>query len=263
MPSTMARSKAGWIKKVLLPLLFWIAVWQLAAFLVDRNVGGRGNELLLPYPLSVGKALLRLCQNGEFWQAALLSLGRILMGLVMGTAAGALLAVVTCASHWGDALLAPAIRVVRATPITSFILLILLWTGKDRVPMIIAALMVIPVVWENLAQGIRSTDPQLLEMAKAYRFSPWKTARLIYWPTIVPYFGAAVTTAMGLAWKSGVAAEVISLPKLAIGTEIYQSKLYLEIPDLFAWTLVVILLSMVLEGLLKRMVHGKKEVGTK
>lgn len=260
MHSTMAPSKGNWLKKVLLPLIFWLAVWQLAAFLVDRSVGGRGNELLLPYPLSVGQSLARLCCTGEFWQAAGLSLLRILMGLVAGTAAGTLLAVLTCGFPWCEALLAPAIRVVRATPITSFILLILLWTGRNRVPMIIAALMVIPVVWENLSQGIRSTDPQLLEMARAYRFSRLKTGALIYWPTIRPYFGAAVTTAMGLAWKSGVAAEVISLPKLAIGSEIYNSKVYLEIPDLFAWTLVVILLSMILEGVLRRMVNGKKEV---
>lgn len=254
----MTHSKAHWLKHVLLPLLFWLAVWQLAAFLVDRSVSGRGNELLLPYPQSVLRALLRLCQTGEFWESALLSLARILMGLVVGAAAGAALAVVTCASPWCDALLAPAIRVVRATPITSFILLILLWTGRDNVPVIIAALMVIPVVWENLAQGIRATDPQLLEMAKAYRFSRFKTIRLIYWPSIRPYFGAAVTTAMGLAWKSGVAAEVISLPALAIGTEIYQSKLYLEIPDLFAWTLVVIIMSLLLEKTLHRILGGRK-----
>lgn len=254
----MARSNLRRLKKVLLPLLFWVGVWQLAAFLVDRGVSGRGNELLLPYPLSVLRSLIRLCQTGDFWESALCSLARILMGLGVGTAAGTLLAVLTCASRWCESLLAPAIRVIRATPITSFILLILLWTGRDHVPVIIAALMVVPVVWENLSQGIRATDGQLLEMARAYRFSRLKTASLIYWPSIRPYFGAAVTTAMGLAWKSGVAAEVISLPGLAIGTEIYQAKLYLEIPDLFAWTLVVIAMSLLLETILGRLVGGRK-----
>lgn len=254
----MARHNFRWLRKCLVPLVFWLAVWQLAAWLVECSVSGRGNELLLPYPISVVRSLVRLCGTGAFWQSVCLSLGRILMGLVMGTCAGGVLAVLTCGSKWCEAVLAPAIRVVRATPITSFILLILLWTGRDRVPGIIAGLMVVPVVWENLAQGIRSTDPKLLEMAKAYRFSGLKTARLIYWPSIRPYFGAAVTTAMGLAWKSGVAAEVISLPKLAIGTEIYQSKLYLEIPDLFAWTLVVVALSLLLEAGLRMAVRDRR-----
>lgn len=259
----MARSKLHRLGRVILPLIFWLAVWQLGGFLVERGVSGRGNELLLPYPATVARALLRLCRTAEFWESVLWSLGRILTGLAAGTAAGAALAVLTCASDWCESLLAPAIRVIRATPITSFILLILLWTGRDHVPGIIAALMVVPVVWENLSQGIRATDPKLLEMAKAYRFSRLKTAVLIYWPSIRPYFGAAVTTAMGLAWKSGVAAEVISLPKLAIGTEIYQSKLYLEIPDLFAWTLVVIAMSLLLEMGLRRIVNGNRGGGKK
>ena len=111
--------------------------------------------------------------------------------------------------------------------------------------------MVVPVVWENLFRGIRAADPQLLEMAKAYRFSAVKTAVLIYLPSLRPYFSAALTTAMGLAWKSGAAAEVLCLPKRAIGTQIYNSKLYLEIPDLFAWTVVVVTLSLILEKLLR------------
>lgn len=252
----MVRSK---IRKILLPLLFWLLVWFAAAYGVEQSVDGRGNELLLPYPASVLASLVRLCRTGEFWSSVGYSLGRILLGLAGGTLAGAVLAVVTCAHRWCDILLSPAIRVIRATPITSFILLILLWTGRDRVPAVIAGLMVTPVVWENLTQGIRSADEKLLEMARAYRFSLLKTARLIYWPSIRPYFGAAVTTAMGLAWKSGVAAEVISLPKMAIGTEIYQSKVYLEIPDLFAWTLVVIALSLMLENILAGLVNHRGE----
>lgn len=259
----MARSNFRWLRSFLLPLVFWLAIWQLGAYLVECSVSGRGNELLLPYPMSVFRSLLRLGQTGEFWESVLWSLVRILTGLAAGTIVGTCFAVLTCASRWCEALLAPAIRVIRATPITSFILLILLWTGKNQVPVIIAALMVIPVVWENISQGIRSADPKLLEMAKAYRFSGLKTARLIYWPSIRPYFGAAITTAMGLAWKSGVAAEVISLPGLAIGTEIYQSKLYLEIPDLFAWTLVVIAMSLLLEGALRLLVDRKMGGGAR
>lgn len=235
----------------LLPPAFWLAVWQGAAWLVELSVEGRGNELLLPYPISVLNAMARLCVQPSFWGSVAASLGRILAGMAVGVAAGALLAVLTSASRWCDRLLSPAIRVIRATPVASFILLVLLWTGRDFVPVVISALMVVPVVWENLFRGIRAADPQLLEMAKAYRFSAVKTAVLIYLPSLRPYFSAALTTAMGLAWKSGAAAEVLCLPKRAIGTQIYNSKLYLEIPDLFAWTVVVVTLSLILEKLLR------------
>lgn len=238
------------LHRVLLPPVFWLGVWQLAAFLVELSVEGRGNELLLPYPLSVARSLLRLGGTPAFWETAAASLGRILAGLAAGVLAGAVLAVLTCASRWCDRLLAPAIRVIRATPVASFILLVLLWTGRNSVPTVIAVLMVLPVVWANLVKGIQSTDPKLLELAKAYRFSRLKTVRLVYLPALRPYFSAALTTSMGLAWKSGAAAEVLCLPKRAIGTQIYNSKLYLEIPDLFAWTVVVVALSMILEKLL-------------
>ena len=231
----------------LLPPAFWLGAWQLAAFLVDRHVEGRGNELLLPYPITVLERLAVLCGAAEFWETVGASLGRILLGLAVGVLLGAALAGLTCASSWCDHILSPAIRVVRATPVASFILLVLLWTGRDWVPVVIAALMVLPVVWGNLARGIRATDPQLLEMAKAYRFSKVKVVRLVYLPSLRPYFASALTTSMGLAWKSGAAAEVLALPRWGIGSEIYHAKLAIETPDLFAWTVVVVALSLMLE----------------
>ena len=237
---------------LLLPPVFWLGVWQLCALLVDRSMGGRGNELLLPYPATVLAALTHLAGTGEFWESVLLSLLRVLAGLVVGAGLGGLAAALTCAGAWADRLLSPAIRVVRAAPVASFILLVLLWTGRDRVPVVIVALMVLPVVWDSLSQGIRATDAQWLELARAYRFSRWKTVRLIYLPGLRPHLSAALTTATGLAWKSGVAAEVLCLPSTALGTEIYQTKYYLEIPELFAWTGVAVVLSLLLEHLLRR-----------
>ena len=252
--STMVSAKLlHGLKRWLLPLVFWIGVWQLGAWLVELSVESRGNELLLPYPLSVGRSLVRLAGERAFWSTVAVSLLRILSGMALGTAAGIGIAVLTGAGSWWDALISPAIRVIRATPVASFILLVLLWTDRGTVPVVIAALMVLPVVWENVSRGIAATDPKLLEMASAYRFSRFKTVRLIYIPSLKPYFSAALTNAMGLAWKSGAAAEVLCLPKEAIGTRIYNSKLYLEIPDLFAWTVVVVALSLILEKLLHRL----------
>lgn len=255
----MAWSKA--LKKLifaLVPPAFWLGVWQLCAFLVELHVESRGNELLLPYPATVLTALIRLSGDFSFWETVFASLGRILAGLLWGAALGAVFATLTFLSSWANRLLAPAIRVIRATPVASFILLVLLWTGRDTVPMIISALMVLPVVWENLSRGLRETDPLLVEMGRAYRFSRRKMVLLIYLPSLRPYFLSAITTSMGLAWKSGAAAEVLCLPTRAIGTEIYNSKIYLEVPDLFAWTVVVVALSLLLEKLLRALLHRQR-----
>lgn len=257
MASTMVRNKKK-ILGVLLPLAFWLGVWHLAAWMVERGVAGRGNELLLPYPLTVAKVWAELLVTADFWRIVAASLARIFCGLVAGVTGGILLAAMTAGVPWLDCLLSPAIRVIRATPVASFILLVLLWTGRNTVPVIVSALMALPVVWENLYRGIKVTDGKLLELAGAYRFSRWKTIRLIYLPTLAPYFTAALTNAVGLAWKSGVAAEVLCLPKLALGSRIYQAKLYLETPELFAWTVTVVCLSMGLEKFLDCVLTRKR-----
>lgn len=242
------------LKKLLYALpapAFWLGVWQVCAFLVDRRLEGRGNELLLPYPVSVWNALASMAGTGEFWSTVLASLGRIALGLAAGIVLGFLLAVLTCASPWADRLFSPAIRVVRAAPVASFILLVLLWMGRNSVPAVIAALMVIPVVWDSLSQGIRTVERRLLELARCYRFSRWKTAVLIYLPSLRPYILSAFTTAAGLAWKSGVAAEVLCLPEPSLGQRIYYTKYYLDVPELFAWTAVTAALSLILERLLR------------
>lgn len=247
----------GWTKplkkliRALLPPAFWLGVWQVCALLVDRHVGGRGNELLLPYPVSVWNALTALVGTGAFWATVLSSLGRIAVGLACGVLLGAALAALTCAFPWADRLLSPAIRVVRAAPVASFILLVLLWTARNTVPAVISALMVLPVVWDSLSRGIQAVDGGLLELARAYRFSRGKAVRLIYLPALRPHILSALSTATGLAWKSGVAAEVLCLPEPSLGQRIYYTKYYLDIPELFAWTTVVVALSMALERLLR------------
>ena len=242
---------------VLLPPALWLGAWQLGAFLVELHVEGRGNELLLPYPVTVLSALAGLVLEPEFWETALTSLVRIAAGMGAGVVFGGLLAGLTSWSPWLERLFAPVIRIVRATPVASFILLVLLWTGRNQVPAVIAALMVLPVVWENLTQGIRSTDPQLLELSRAYRFSRRKIFRLVYWPSLTPYLRSALTPAMGLAWKSGVAAEVLCLPRPGIGTEINHAKQAFETADLFAWTAVVITLSLLMERVLVRLIQKR------
>ena len=239
------------IISVLIPPAFWLGVWQLAAMAV-------GMELKLPSPLAVGAAFVRLMGQPLFWQSALASLLRIFLGVAAGTLLGVLLACATSASRWADLILSPAIRVVRATPVVSFILLVWLWVSRTHVPSVISALMVLPVVWVNVAKGISQTDRSLLEMAAAYRFGKLRTLRLVYLPSVKPYFASGVNTAMGLAWKSGAAAEAICLPEFAIGTQVYYSKLYLESPDLFAWTAVVIVLSFALERLISHLLGERK-----
>ena len=246
----MSRKPLRTLLRVAIPLAFWLGVWQLAALWVDL-------ELLLPSPAAVGRSLAALAGTAEFWLSTLFTLLRVFLGLLGGALLGTVLAFLTHFFPWADLLFSPAIRVVRATPVVSFILLIYLWVTRANIPGVIAAMMVLPVVWSRVAGGLADVDPQLLELARAYRFSRWKTLRLIYLPSLRPHFISGFLTAFGLAWKSGVAAEVICPPRLAIGSRIQQARLSLETAELFAWTLVIIVLSLALEALLRRILKGR------
>lgn len=124
-----------WLKGLLV-LAFWLVIWQLVALAV-------GSDLLFPGPWTVAAALVSQGGTAVFWQITVTSLLRVFGGLAAGVVLGTAVAALTCASRWCDALLSPAVKVVRATPVASFILLVLLWVTTGLVPVVIAALMVL------------------------------------------------------------------------------------------------------------------------
>ncbi len=217
-----------------------------------------GLELLLPQPLTVANTLLGLLPEAVFWRSVLFSLARVFGGLLAGTLLGVLFGALMAASPVWDTLLSPAVRLMRTVPVASFIVLALLWLESWLLPAVITTIVVLPVVCSNVKAGIAATDTQYLEMAYCYRFGRLKTLRLVYVPSVFPYFRAAVTSAIGMGWKSGVAAEVLCHPKLAIGSHLYDAKVYFETDQLFAWTIVVIILSLLFEKLLQLTVKEAK-----
>ncbi len=224
----------------------WLMLWQLCCVRINK-------PLLLPSPLQVLKTLFSLSQTGLFWTTVAISLGKILLAFGLAVLMGCFLATIAAAVPAVRTFLQPPISIIRASPVASFTILVRVWVQSNWLPVFISFLMVLPMIYENVYKGIQSTDHQLLEMAQVYQLSFWKKLRFLYFPAVLPYFSSACVNGLGFAWKSGIAAEVLGLPKLAIGRQIHDAKIYIEIPELFAWTLVVILLSMLLEKLLLRL----------
>ena len=233
----------------------WLLLWQLASMAV-------GLPLLLPSPWAVLLRLGQLCTGADFWLTVASSLLRILLGFLLGVLFGTALAGLCWRFRLIDALARPLLGVLKSTPVASFIILALVWVKTTWLATVISFIMVLPLIYANVREGIDSADRQLLEMAQVFRLSRRKTFRYCYLPAILPFFLSAVSSALGFAWKSGIAAEVLGRPARAIGSQIYDSKIYLETPDLFAWTLVVILLSVLLERLAVRFVRwaGKRSM---
>lgn len=231
--------------RYLIVTLFWLGVWYLAARLINL-------PLILPGPVDTLKALLRLAKTLDFWKSTGYTMVRVITGYTFAVLLGAALGALCHFSGIVEMFLSPLRSIIKATPVTSFIMLVLLWVAKGQVPAFISFLMVLPIVWGGVQGALSATDKNLLEMARAYRFSFGKKLRWIYWPSVRPHFMASSMTGLGFAWKSGIAAEVIALPAFAVGSNLYNTKIYLEREELFAWTLTVILLSMGLEMMLKK-----------
>lgn len=241
------------ILKIFLIALFWIGVWELVALTVNQ-------ELFVPSPVSVIKCGAKLFITASFWSTILNSVFRVFLGTLIAVILGIILALITSKYNILYDLFYPFLNIVKATPVASFITLVLIWMGSKRVPVFICALMVFPIIWSAVSDGIKAIDQKHKELAQVFSFSFEKRLRIIYLPTIAPYFLSAFKTSIGLAWKAGVAAEVLAVSPNSIGKELFNAKTYYEVPELFAWTITVIILSIALETLMSKLLHliGKK-----
>ena len=217
-------------------IAFWLAVWEIASLLI-------GEELFLPSPISVLEALAASAVDLSFWSAVLFTLERIILGFIISLSSAVILAFLSYRWRILGILLEPIVKVVRATPVASIVILILVWVRSRNLSVVISFMMVFPVVYQNVLKGLGDTDRNLIEMADAYRIRTLKRIRYIY----LPYLESAISISLGLAWKSGIAAEVIGLPDGSIGERVYEAKIYLSMPDLFASTVTVIILAFVFE----------------
>lgn len=224
-------------------VLFWLAAWQL----VSAHLG---NDILLVPPARVIGRLWQLAAAPVFWKAIFFTLSRIAAGFFAAALAGCALAAAAACFHGIRELLAPVMLAIKSVPVASFIILALIWFSSKNLSMLISFLMVLPIIYTNVLDGIRNADRQMLEMAQVFGLPRLRIIRFIYLQQVFPYFYSACTVSLGLCWKAGVAAEVIGIPDGSIGERLQQAKIYLETPDVFAWTLVIVILSRLFEGLM-------------
>lgn len=223
-------------------VLFWLIVWQLAAMALNEKI-------LLASPISVAGRLAELVPQLDFLKNIGFSMWRIIGGFFIGVTIGTLLAAVSGKVRFIRQLLAPMVSVMKSIPVASFTILAIIWVGSKNLSVLVSVLIAIPIVYSNMLEGIDNLDPKLKTMAQVFELPAGKRFLGIYLSQLLPYFRSASKLAMGLCWKSGVAAEVIGVPDGSIGEMLYMSKVYLETEDLFAWTLVIILLSFLCEKL--------------
>lgn len=227
----------------LLIVLFWIAVWHIAGLLI-------GNAILFVGPADVVKALARLLPQAEFWYSIASSFLKISAGTCSAFALALLFGTAASRLPLLRDFLEPLMLLMKTVPVASFVILALIWVGSANLSVFTSFLVVFPAIYVSTLAGLSSTDPKLVEVTRVFRVSPLKQLRMIYLPALLPYLASSCKTALGMSWKTGIAAEVIGVPAHSIGEKLYMAKIYLSTAELFAWTIVIITVSAFFERLI-------------
>ncbi len=228
-------------------LTLWLLIWHVTAIIINDN-------FLIPTPLETLKALFALSQTWQFYLAVFKSIFRIIIGFILGVTVGFLGGIAANKFSLFNDITKPAMQVIRAVPVASFIILAFYSFESNEMPIFIAFLMVLPMIWSTTQTALSGIDDKFLELSKVYKLSFSKIFFKIKLPFIMPTLLTSCLTALGFAWKSGIAAEVICRPLIALGTLLNDNKNYYDMPAVFAITVVVALLSIILEIVLKQVV---------
>lgn len=235
--------------KVLVITLFWILIWYLFSLIINL-------PLLFPAPWDVIKRIGELVITGSFYLIVLSSLGRILLGILIALILSFVMALICTLSKTVYEFFIPLVSIMKSTPIVAFVYLVNLFLHSENTVIFICFLMVFPIVFSNVYQGIKSTDKNLIEVCKVYKIPFKKQLLSIYLPNVVPYFLSSLISSIGLAWKAGIAAEVLCTPIISIGIKISDANINLELVDLFAWTVCGIILCILLEFSTKKILKS-------
>ena len=236
--------KASIIKnslKKLFIILFWLSLWEIFALIINK-------EIYLPSPLSTLKTLIEILLDKSSYIVILSSSVRTILGLVLSCILGIILGFACGLNDFLYDLINPLVIVIRSTPIVSIIILAIIWLKSSNVPIFASFLMCFPVIFTNVATGIKNTDKKILEMCKVYKLNKFGIIKSVYFYSVLPYIHSAIISSIGIAWKASSAAEVLSMPKYSIGKYLFYAKTNLEPTALFSWTIIIIALSYILEA---------------
>lgn len=235
--------------KKIAAVLFWLLLWQILAALIGR-------EILFVSPAAALKKLLELAGTSAYWLSIGSSLYKIIIGLTLSVLFGVALSVVCFFSAYAKELIYPVILFLKSVPVAGFVILLLMWIDSARLSVYISFFMGMPLIFENVYEGLSSADKSLIEMADSFEVPILKRLRYIYRIKAAPYLRAGIISVSGLAFKAGIAAEVIGLQRDSIGENLLNAKIYLDMAELAAWIITILALSALMQKGVKALLGG-------
>ncbi len=224
-------------------IIIVLTVWYVLSIIVK-------SKILLPSPVDVLKRFFILLMKKEFWSTISFSFLRISIGFFSGFILGTVFAIAAKRFRLFEIFLRPFVTTIKTVPVASFIVLCLVWLTSSKLSAFISFLMVFPVIYSNILEGLKNTDKLLIEAAHIYDMHFGQIFKYIYLPALRPHIVSACSIALGLSWKAGIAAEIIGIPEGSVGEMFYNAKIYLDSTDLLAWTLTVVIVSVLFEKII-------------
>lgn len=217
----------GWI----IPALVLVA-WQAAASL------GYLSSNVLPAPSQVAKVGFASFIDGDLGRSMEVSTLRALAGLVVGGAIGFGFGLSNALSRWSFALTDTGLQMIRNVPHLSLIPLVILWFGIDEgAKLFLVALGAFFPIYLNTLHGIRSVDPQLIEMGRSYGLSSRAVLRRIVFPGALPSILVGLRYALGVTWLTLIVAETIAAQS-GIGYMAMQAREFMQ-TDLVVFAILI------------------------
>ena len=225
-------------------LAFMLVIWKLASLYF-------GSDIILPPPEKILITSLSLFGDSRFLAIIGSTVLRGALGFLFSLILGLGLGVLAGVNPNFNTFMRPIIISIRTIPIIALILLALIWLGSDFVPIFIALLTMFPFIYTNVTDGIKSVDPDLVEMATFYRISKGRIIRELYIPAILPFIFSGASSAIGIGWRAIITGEVLSQPEYGIGTLMQSAQTFLNVDAVIAWTLVAVIISYVFEKIIR------------
>lgn len=223
-------------------VLLALAFWQIAAMVIHQKI-------LLVTPIAVLMRLTTIWQVEGFLSSIWFTFYHIAGGFLIGLVFGVLFAFLAYKWSWVETLLWPWMITIKSVPVASFVVICLIWLSSKNLSVFISFLIVLPVVYQNVLTGLRSMSHDMEEMAAVFQISWVRKLKAITIPQLKSYLISACSVTTGMAWKAGVAAEIIGTPNGSIGKMLYTAKIYLDTDDLLAWTVIIVAISVLSEKL--------------
>lgn len=228
-------------------------VWFAGSAIMD-------NPLLLPGPIAVFSAFGNIITE----ETGLLAIGMTLLrlALAMGVAlvSGLFLGVWAGLKPAVGVFLRPLVTVLRTVPVISIVVIILIVAGFEKTPYVITFLMIFPLFFQGISEGVSAIDPELVDVYKLEDNRFFTGLRHCYLPLIQNHIKTALLQSAGLGIKVLVMAEFLAQTRNSIGNQLYLAKVNLEYDRVFAWTILLIIVAVILESLIETYV--RKRAGT-